>query len=243
MNIGIYGDSFAEFDKIAKHLHWSTIVVEKLNAKVENFGYPATSLYYSYKKFLENYTKHDLIIVAVTNPDRYIKMVDWCDTPDRNNSYINSYEHVIRYKNTILNDHDQRMLTHLEGWYIMSDSDYNSRMNELMMKHMESLHKNIIFYPCFVDSFLPERYSENNFPKFYDFFSLVKQQIKLINYRGKIDLHTKENTHIMAGHLFPEMNEYVAETIVSKITTGDWKFLNLDNVKLKHPITYYYNIE
>jgi hypothetical protein len=48
-----------------------------------------------------------------------------------------------------------------------------------------------------------------------------------------------ENTNVVAGHLVPEMNEYVAEAMINKIITGDWKFSDIYNVKLKNPASYY----
>ena len=242
MNIGIYGDSFAEFSKQSAMLHWSTIVQSKLNTELTHFGYTSSSLYHSYKEFLKNYTKHDLIIFAVTHPDRYTKKFDWCDKPKNiiNNGYISNYETTIFFKNEATNEQDKKMLTHLEGWYVMSDGVYNADMHELMLQHIESLHKNIIFYPCFEHSFLPLRYSQSNFPASHDMYSLLKLQMKLLNYSGNIDI-PKENRNVIAGHLVPELNEYIAEAMITKITTGDWKFSNLNNIKLKNPVSYYYN--
>ena len=102
------------------------------------------------KEFLKNYTKHDLIIFAVTHPDRYTKRFNWCDKPKNiiNNGYISNYETVIDFKNKATNEQDKKMLTHLEGWYVVSNEVYNDDMHELMLQHMESLHKNIIFYLC-----------------------------------------------------------------------------------------------
>jgi hypothetical protein len=242
MKIGVYGDSFADYQLSAKTFHWSTIVETKLNAVVTNFGYGSSSMFHSYKEFLKNYTEHDLIIFAVTHPDRYTKRFDWCDKPRTiiSNGYISNYETVIDFKEKATNEQDKKMLTHLEGWYIMSNGLYNADMHELMLQHMESLHKNIIFYPCFDISFLPLRYSQSNFPASCDMYSLLKRQMKLLNYSGNIDT-PKENKKVIAGHLVPEMNEYVAEAMITKILTGDWKFSNLDNIKLKNPVSYYYN--
>lgn len=242
MKIGVYGDSFADYQLSAKTFHWSNIVASKLNAVVTNFGYSSASLFHSYKEFLKNYTEHDLIIFTVTHPDRYTKKFDWCDKPKNitSNGYISSYKTTIDFKEKAINEQDKKMLTHLEGWYIMSNSAYNNDMHELMLQHMESLHKNIIFYPCFDNSFLPLRYSQSNFPASYDMYSLLKQQMKLLNYSGNINA-PKENRNVIAGHLIPEMNEYVAEAMITKILTRDWEFSNLDNIKLKNPVTYYYN--
>jgi hypothetical protein len=245
MNIGIYGDSFAQYDKKAREFHWSTIVASKLNAETTDFGYPSTSLFYSYKEFLKNYAKHDLIIFAVTQPERYTKIFDWYDKPEsiKNNGYIGNYNAAKALKREAKNEQDKKMLTHLEGWFIMNDPEYQNDMNELMLQHMESLHKNIIFYPCFENSFSSLRYSQHNFPVIHNMYSIFNQQLKLVNYDRQHDTidSERENPNVIAGHLVPEMNEYVAEAMINKITTGDWKFSDLYNVKLKNPASYYYN--
>jgi hypothetical protein len=245
MNIGIYGDSFTQYDLRSTQYHWSTIVASKLNAETNNLGYPSTSLFYSYKKFLKNYTKHDLIIFAVTEPARYTKIFDWCDKPVsiRTNDYVSNYYQATALKREATNEQDKKMLTHLEGWFIMNDHVYQNDMHELMLQHMESLHKNIIFYPCFEQSFSSLRYSQHNFPVLHNMYSIFGQQVKLVNnasQHAKIDTE-RENPNVIAGHLVPEMNEYVAEAMIAKIVTGDWKFSNLDNITLKNPVTYYYN--
>jgi hypothetical protein len=245
MNIGIYGDSFTEYDIRAKEFHWSSIVASKLKAETTNFGRSSTSLFYSYKEFLKNYTKHDLIIFAVTEPERYTKIFDWCDRPLSilTNEYVSSYSYAQVLKREATNEQDKKMLTHLEGWFIMNDPEYQNDMHELMLQHMESLHKNIIFYPCFDRSFSSLRYSQHNFLVVHNMFSILRQQLKLVNnasQHAKID-NERENPNVIAGHLSPEMNEYVAEAMIAKIVTGDWKFSNLDNITLKNPVTYYYN--
>jgi hypothetical protein len=201
-------------------------------------------LFYSYKEFLKNYTKHDLILFAVTEPERYTKIFDWCDRPlsIRNNGYVSNYSQTQALKREATNEQDKKMLTHLEGWFIMNDTEYQNNMHELMLQHMESLHKNIIFYPCFEHSFSSLRYDQHNFPVVHNMFSILSQQLKLLSndsQHDKID-NEKENPNVIAGHLSPEMNEHVAEAIINKITTGDWKFSDLYDIKLKNPASYYY---
>jgi hypothetical protein len=245
MNIGIYGDSFTEYDIRAKEFHWSSIVASKLNAETTNLGRSSTSLFYSYKEFLKNYTKHDLILFAVTEPERYTKIFDWCDRPlsIRNNGYVSNYSQTQALKREATNEQDKKMLTHLEGWFIMNDPAYQNDMHELMLQHMESLHKNIIFYPCFDRSFSSLRYSQHNFPVIHNMYSIFNLQLQLVNYDRQHDTidGERENPNVIAGHLAPEMNEHIAEAMLNKITTGYWKFSDLYDIKLKNPASYYYN--
>lgn len=255
MNIGVYGDSFVEVftnetidDGIvqARNSHWSSLVAKNLNAITENFGKSSTSLWYSYQEFLKNYQKHDLILFAVTDIGRYIKKPDWYETPAGANGYISSYAQTQHYKRVATHALDHQMLTHLEGWFIMSDREYHASMHELMISHMQSLHKNIIFYPCFEESFTDERYAQFCFPKSHCLTQVWKRQLKLMNFsKEKIqnqDVWYRENLRVISGHLTPEMNEYVAQAVLDRITTGNWKFQKLKQVTLKHPADYYYNI-
>ena len=243
MNIGVYGDSFAERTEQSKHFHWSSLVAKNLNATVEDFGKPATSLWYSYQEFLKNYQKHDLILFTVTDEGRYIKKPDWYEIPTGVNGYISSYGQIQYHKRTATHALDQQMLTHLEGWYVMSDSYYNLSMNDLMISHMQSLHKNIIFYPCFESSFTDKRYDQFCFPKSHCLTNVLLAQLKLLKIKEitSVLLPNRENVNVVSGHLTPEMNECVAQAILDRVVTGNWKFQKLKHITLKHPKEYYYN--
>jgi hypothetical protein len=66
-SIGIYGDSFAQ-DIL--EISWVNQLRLMLNCNVICYGLRGTSLIYSYSKFLNNYSKHDLNIFVLTDPSR-----------------------------------------------------------------------------------------------------------------------------------------------------------------------------
>jgi len=80
MQIGIFGDSYADTNpkKIQneelERLPWM-LWLEKLGGhKVTCYGMSATNIWYSYKKFLNNYTKFDTIIFVYSNANRWLNI-------------------------------------------------------------------------------------------------------------------------------------------------------------------------
>ena len=74
MKIGIYGDSFAAHNGLGVDHQWPIILGKNITgSNITNYAKSSTSVYYSYKQFLNNYHKHDINIFLVTNPYRYTK--------------------------------------------------------------------------------------------------------------------------------------------------------------------------
>lgn len=75
MSLGIFGDSFADDNENilqgVKRTSWLVELSRKLDLKLENHGYPGTSLWYSYKKFLENYKDKTNIVFVYTEHNRW----------------------------------------------------------------------------------------------------------------------------------------------------------------------------
>lgn len=75
MTLGVFGDSFADskeqpFPGITLSC-WQILLSKKLNMNLENYAYSGTSLWYSYKKFLENYKDKTHIAFIYTEYNRW----------------------------------------------------------------------------------------------------------------------------------------------------------------------------
>jgi len=68
MNIGIFGDSFADNNKANPTKNWIEVVADHFN--VTCFGRSGTSLYYSLKLLEENYSKFNKCVLIATWPGR-----------------------------------------------------------------------------------------------------------------------------------------------------------------------------
>jgi len=75
--LGIFGDSFTHIpehrlrDKSRKDLSYLEILNNKLNIHSKNYSMSATSIWYSYTNFIENYQKYDKIIFCYSSHLRW----------------------------------------------------------------------------------------------------------------------------------------------------------------------------
>jgi hypothetical protein len=86
MKIGIFGDSYADEDihnDIAKYPSWVKLLRSNKHFEINSFGMSGTSLYYSYKQFLNNHKNFDKIIFVVTVPGR-IMIPEYIAVPENN---------------------------------------------------------------------------------------------------------------------------------------------------------------
>jgi hypothetical protein len=239
MNIGIYGDSFAHYNPTCPDFNWTTILGKKIaGSTVIHYGLSSTSVYYSYKKFLDNYHKNDLNIFLVTNPARYTKSIN-INNKELLLSYINSVEFYKKENIKNLSPIDLQILDDLRGWYIASDQEFLTTASGLMISHMQALDNKVIVFPCFDNSFTIDQHKKYGIPKEHFMFNYVLQTAALLN----MDVYTLNHLEIpttIAHHLPPEFNQFVAECMYKKITTSVWDFSNFENIKLEHPKEYYY---
>lgn len=74
MHIGIFGDSFADYNNqyslVNENESWIRYLVDNTGATFECFGYGGTSIWYSFEKFKENYKKFTHIVFCQTFPHR-----------------------------------------------------------------------------------------------------------------------------------------------------------------------------
>jgi len=240
MNIGIYGDSFAEYNPFGHNNQWPVILGKKFaDSNITNYAISGSSVYYSYKQFLNNYHKHDINIFLVTNPYRYTK--PFIDT--RREILLGSLHGVESYKKQNikkLSSIDIKILDDMIGWYIASDIDFLNTASELMINNVLTLDSKVILFPCFLESFTDAQYKNYGLHKEHVMNNYVKRIRTLLNLNVEFNTWTSEVPTVMAQHLTPEFNEFVADFMHKKITEGIWDFSNFENIKLEHPSEYYY---
>jgi hypothetical protein len=239
MNIGIYGDSFAFYNKNCPEFNWTTILGKKFtDSTVNHYGKYSTSVYYSYKMFLDKYYKNDINIFLVTNPSRYTKTIK-INNQELILAYINSVESYKKENIKNLLPIDVKILDDLIGWYISSDQEFLSTASELMINQIQALDNKVIFFPCFKDSLTNEQYKKYEIPQEH-YMSNYVQQIKKILNMTEPDVSHLERSTVISQHLTPEFNHFVADFMYKKITTGFWDFSNFQNIKIEYPREYYY---
>lgn len=78
MNIGIFGDSFADPTNRTKGKYdsWMTLLSQSLSTEYKTYGHYGTSHWWSYEQFLQNYKKHDTIVFCHTRSSRWPHLPD-----------------------------------------------------------------------------------------------------------------------------------------------------------------------
>lgn len=262
MKIGIYGDSYASsnsvhavkwFELLAAKLRegqpvkkpwWSffsnTVENKPQEVEIKSYAKAGSSFFYTYKQFLKSHNNQDLNIVLVTGSGRYPHVVKI----ENREFVITTEEHVeqiVKLLNGKISVSDMRKLADVKAWFRASAGDFNITMQELMLTKIEALHDNTIFYPCFSDSFDKERFAKYGLDQQFNVMhTMWHRQLELLglpNYG--IEAPESEN---MCGHLGPEFNEFFAEMLYKRITTGKWDHNGLLDVTLKNPLNFYYKV-
>lgn len=243
MKLAVLGDSFADFSsEDTPHnveYAWFNRLANKLDATLIRHARRGSSIYNAYKNFLTTYKKCDVVIVIVTNPDRYTKSYMFSDGQERNVGSITFCEYLKKHF-TNFNADDRKYLDELAIHMKHDDYDFKFDMSELMLMHMESLHPNVIFYPSFDYSFKPERKKQEQVP---DKYCLRNIQIKQFGQlKMETDSFIKEKQPIV-GHLVHEYNNALAEVLYSRIKQNKYNFSYFDRVHtIQMRKEYYYAI-
>lgn len=242
MKLGIYGDSYAESGDVNLKNNWINIFKQLLENDIDkkvfidHHAYGGSSLYYSYKKFKETGHNYDLVIFLATEPHRYTEPVD-----------ISGSKRAITCKaqlELILSSEDidektKKMIINLLGWFDSNDEQYNNEMSDLMIDKIECSHKNIIIYPCFVNSFTLDRFCKYGLDPFlHPCHSFWYKQLEILHIEYR-DFTAREKLTLF-GHLVPEFNKYFAEVLFTKYKTGKFNLPSYDNITIEHPKEHYY---
>lgn len=228
-SIGVFGDSYTgQADGPSAKYHWSTLLAKHYDCEMKNYGTGGSSIYFSYKQFLENHHKHDLNIFLITETSRYIKPVTLYSGKE---IYIPSISVLDQNKDDIYS-HKQE---DLRGWFMVSDETYNNDMAYLMLEKIYTISGNTIFISCF-GNWLSTQIKEYILEKdAIDFWNLYAYQAKLFGF-DPFELVNKytENNLVISGHLVPEIHELVSEKIINRISTGVWENTMPSNIKFKY---------
>lgn len=244
MKIGIYGDSYADCNPLAED-SWVNqlrlLMKEKYGSvKIVNYAKGGSSLYFSYKNYLDTGNLYDLVIFLATEPHRY--PIAFSPKISKQTHYITSVPHVEQIElnsATLLNEEEKLFLQNLKGWFNASNHEYNLDIADILLSNIESTHSNVIIYPCFTESFKKQRYAKYGLDYIlHPMHSFWHRQLELFD----IDPNgfTALEKPTLCGHLTPEFNKYFAKALYSKIATGKYDHSGFFDIDIEKPKTHYY---
>lgn len=234
--IAVYGDSFAT-DANNLDTSWFVLLGKKLNCEVDTYGEAGSSVYYSYKKFMETHRDYDLCVFLVTSPNRFPVKVEFSSGERYNVPGLNAID-FIKESLAKTDTMDSITLSNLQGWFKSSDIEYLTDMKELMLDKIKSLKEDTIFVPCFNDSFSVDRME----PGLISVFDLFNRQKELLGDTSKTSLNLMryEKVNVISAHMTPEFNAFFATVVYNKIQTGQWDFSEYKRIQLQYSKEHYY---
>ena len=249
--IGIFGDSFADLNPSTTHsrekevLPWGLWLGEFLQSKVECNARSGTSLWYSYTKFLDSYTKYDTIVFCYTN---YMR---WNGLSDKYQSLSNvRHEQDVPYLSENLQEKAKFLVQAFDFMYNdeLNKFIYQQIFNEVNIRCKDANINLINLFPF-----------ENT--KFYDNLNYAP----LINFEGTVGpcltglleisvnesetskkLHERLNTKndVRHCHINSYNNRMLANIIVDNLNTTNYIQLahlncfKYDDMYLEHTFNY-----
>lgn len=152
MKIAIYGDSFGNHcledfpgDNIDRGKAWVELLADKY--QVTNFSHPGSSLFYSYKIFLENNKNFDYNIFLVTEPNR-ITLPEESIIPKKGmkpHINLNLIDSLSKFK-----DNNQTLVSAINLYYkLIHNVEAADLFHKLMVENIIRVNQNILIIPCF----------------------------------------------------------------------------------------------
>lgn len=232
-SLGIYGDSFGTHSlagnpvqrQLGLKYHWSSLLSKELNCASTNYALSGSSVYYSYKKFLETCSNHDLCIFLITEPCRYIKPLDFSS---KKNACITNQAQIEVWKKTkvVSTESDIQLVDKLSNWFELTDQEYQYDMSELMIDKVLSSHTNVVVIQCHNISLRDSYRNIKNISSEVNLCSLYYKQMEELEISDEsMNISWVENSEFISGHLTPEYNKIAYENIsfYLKNKYWDWK--------------------
>lgn len=231
--LAIYGDSFADdvngHPKDPNLSSYAWVNLLKNDYDTTSYGAAGSSVYHSYKNFLETHENYDKIIFIITTYERWPVPIKFSE----NHFHIPSfYTANFLLKNLIFRigsreDRDCRVkLAALRSYFTFLSNDLNP-VNEvyanLMLDDIKRKRPDVIF---------------TTFDTMYLYVDLFHKSIRApSNMRDLIYSYTEINC---VCHVSREVNEIIYQNAKSSILAGEWVYDVPDIIKHAHPFQYYY---
>ena len=189
-----------------------------LNAEVTSHGLGATSLKYSYDKFLQHHKNYDINIFLITHFQRYTNPVKLSTTTNPQYfSSINMVQETKKQKD--LSAGDLRILNDLESWFMASDEAYMKLAQTCIVRDIKNKNPNTIFIPSFQSEFSisKEQRLELDIPLGFSCSDIWNVQMSSLGLTEKNWYGWNENHSTTGCHFTLETNAVFANILANHI--------------------------
>lgn len=242
INLGIFGDSFADDTNTNNSESWIDVIRKTEKYKIINYARAGSSFWYSYKQFIEHNQKYEKNIVLVTTPHRLVIPEDSnIDVP----KFINYQQVLERFYS--LNDNQESLKKDYElikNYYEkIHNWEQDESLHALMLKEIINLRPDTIVY-----------YSIPPSKDIFSLFHVVMFECAALNidillrdkwtYTSNMltKLHQQGRRDSRKCHMTEENNQVVGEMFVKKLEGRTAEITESDLKRPSKPIDFYFTL-
>lgn len=241
MKIGLFGDSFGAPTRTptsgdpnhAMQYHWATLLANDIGGTVTVEAVSGSSLYYSYKKFLETHHLYDTIFITVTDCGRY-------PTPIGTDIFVTGLDQISHLKN----DHNYKSheeLDRLSGWFTGNCYEFLINAADLMIDKILQIRPDALLVPVNEGCMSEQSFSRLGLEPSNNLLDLYYEQISQLDVpNDSLNITRVESPELISGHLVPEMHEHFYTIFKERYHTGKWVWKRTPRLKFKYSATDYY---
>lgn len=243
MKVGIFGDSFADpYNKMIDHLAWPILLKSKYDVNV--WAKAGSSIYYTYKNFMEHHMESDINVVVITDLCRYTKSVSFKSQPGREWYIAGSVgiNHVRRFVKD-MTPSERLELNKIQASLEVMDLDFMKDMKELMVNEITRVCPLVIIIEVMRDHINDPIPSVNNVSMVEIFNTQLTSLGMLTDVPFKKDKNTLCDENYITCHFTDAVNEFVADSVDNSIKLGKWHCVLPEKIEHPHPWDHYYRVQ
>jgi len=199
MNIGIFGDSFAD-KSTTKNIWWKYLNSE-YNHKIECFGENGSSILFSANQILEHYTSYEFIIWCLTNPPRITIY------------HQNNAVHLTGRHHQHVKDIELQEKVNITEQFLNKVADIESQElnGHCIAEYVKSKVSNMLVVPTFQTKYIGKE---------FNLFELCQQESFAYFPNKSVDVIYDDYEDLRAGHFTDSTHKILAELISKSLQPG-----------------------
>ena len=235
--LGIYGDSFAD-DRhawteraVLTESAWSYMLGNDFD-KHKNYAQCASSLYYSYSKFLSTHELYDRIVFIVTSRGRWpgsIKVPGYF----KSDMFLGNYDTCVEfltsdYLRPLLTNEHKQVIQSVRDWFLYSQVDqYEVHMERLMLADIQQIRPDAIVVRQNNPNYKTPGIAPGIFHYLVLGYEMLKPELLTVgcDYSvvwQRVNQSWQESLNSIICHMTPEINLVCYEHMKQALRDGIW---------------------
>jgi hypothetical protein len=247
IKLGIYGDSYA--DSRVSDTAWPNLLKHYPGySQVDCYAESGSSVYFSYKQFLNTHTNYDRIVFIFTGPYRWHHWVinpGFQELANDHRIHIPNPDQIERYEGIYadqMTGYFSQYLQALKDYYfVLNNNEICTDLAEAMLFHVQTLRPDAIIIPITAPLYCVQ--STAHLTPMADYNKLILRSLfdEEIDWDSFNFFKKYKELKTVSCHFTPEVNVLVAQHIDHAIQTSQWAPNIPDKLSHDYPLDYYYS--